>query len=323
VFKGLGALLYLLSLVVLWCEITIAVPYNLSPIGYSVMAVIPYGSLWAEIVMLVPLAYMSFCTYRSLALFKIPCVQSFSMHPDRQTHAYALLFNAAYVCRLQFTLGFNFLNTLQITNQDQRWIANDFHLPDCGFKKVVGEMDVFPVLGDSFFVFFPAITLFVAAFMIFNLHRTIFHFLKIEDILAFVPEVGSSEYNERLKEGALLVQRAESRRHRAPSSLVRSLKPENSRRTPSSNGSSTRPPRTLPGSGASLKPKSPLSRWRGGSSHQSNQSAGDGDDFLDWRPDLESSQPLEDAFAQHSIHDRGSGPRGRKYLGGRYSYQRV
>ena len=57
----------------------------------------------------VPLLYMSFCTYRSLLLIRLPFIRSFDMYSGRLTDAYALMKNAAYLCRLQFTLGVNFL----------------------------------------------------------------------------------------------------------------------------------------------------------------------------------------------------------------------
>ena len=42
-----------------------------------------------QLIMLVPLAYMSFCTYRSLVLFKLPCVRV-RVHTHTHTHTHSL-----------------------------------------------------------------------------------------------------------------------------------------------------------------------------------------------------------------------------------------
>jgi hypothetical protein len=91
-------------------------------------------------------------------------------HAGRQTGEYALLFNATYVCTLQFTIGFNYLMLLQLGE----WSATEFAVPDCAFKNVTGNMDVLPVLGSSFFIFFPAVMTIIVVVFAFRFHLRLF-----------------------------------------------------------------------------------------------------------------------------------------------------
>ena len=121
------------------------------------------------------------------------------MHSQgQQSGAYALLFNATYVCTLQFTIGFNFLTSLQLG----QWSATEFALPDCAFTNVSGNMDVVPVLGSSFFVFFPVVTGLMVVIFAFNLHM---RFLKACKLVT-APQPGEKgETNGLLSEGISLI----------------------------------------------------------------------------------------------------------------------
>lgn len=46
---------------------------------------------------------------RYLALFRVKLLEPISLTPNRLTTAYNLMFNASYLCRLQFVLAFNYL----------------------------------------------------------------------------------------------------------------------------------------------------------------------------------------------------------------------
>ncbi len=59
------------------------------------------------------------------------------MYSGRLTDAYALMRNAAYVCRLQFTLGVNFLSVLNIGPKWEWSLGSHTN----SFQLVVGRMD--------------------------------------------------------------------------------------------------------------------------------------------------------------------------------------
>jgi hypothetical protein len=90
----------------------------LSPFGrmISLVPVQESSQVITLVLAFIPLLYMSFCTYRSLLLIRLPFIRSFDMYSGRLTDAYALMKNAAYLCRLQFTLGVNFLRCVADRN---------------------------------------------------------------------------------------------------------------------------------------------------------------------------------------------------------------
>ena len=142
----------IMSILVLWCEFAIPLPWDLSLFGLmigsggaSVSQVVCAGvhtrelrqctgSHWlcAQLLCFVPFAYMSWCMY--LALFRVKLLNAISLTAGRLTNAYAcpwpcmlatahadltatwwlsfrytLMFNASYLCRLQFVLAYNYL----------------------------------------------------------------------------------------------------------------------------------------------------------------------------------------------------------------------
>jgi hypothetical protein len=80
-----------------------------SPIGATIIALSSSGAgiFPIQLVSFLFLAYMSLCTFWSL--FKMNLGWSYTLHGPHQSPASSLLFNANYMSRLQFPLGYNFL----------------------------------------------------------------------------------------------------------------------------------------------------------------------------------------------------------------------
>lgn len=100
-----------LSLVVLWSETTMAIPFNLSPFHYALRIFDEDGlesGILFKISALIPLLYMSACVYTSL--FKVSFFGPNCLRGSKQSPGVALVFNAQYLIRMQFPLGFNYLN---------------------------------------------------------------------------------------------------------------------------------------------------------------------------------------------------------------------
>ena len=173
-----------LALILAHCDLPVVMthmqlPWNLSPIGYLVLAALPHGSHLAEVgcrLTRTPpsFAFSSPClcvravgharAFGLHELLHLPqphptqntvckgdhvclrtthlhhgssvavccCVlQSYNMHAGRQTHAIALLFNAAYVCRLQVVVAhsLNNIHTRSLTQQHSHSLAHQSHHP--------------------------------------------------------------------------------------------------------------------------------------------------------------------------------------------------
>lgn len=103
-----------LSIFVLLSEVTLAVPLNLSPLSWTLHALDGYyrydnssARVLFQISALVPLLYMSICVYA--CLFQMSLLGPYCLRGNRQSTGVALVFNAQYLVRLQFPLGYNYL----------------------------------------------------------------------------------------------------------------------------------------------------------------------------------------------------------------------
>ena len=120
-YRSCGTASCALSVMVLWSEATLAVPFNLPPFAGLLGASAALGGvndnnddggggnrgILFQTAALVPLLYMSACVYGSL--FKLSVFGPFCLRGHRQSLGVALIFNAQYLVRLQFPLAYNYL----------------------------------------------------------------------------------------------------------------------------------------------------------------------------------------------------------------------
>ena len=110
-YRSLGFITACLSAIVLWSETTMAIPFNLSPFALTLRMFDEEGlesGLFFKISALIPLLYMSACVYTSF--FKISLFGPNCLRGSKQSPGVALIFNAQYLIRMQFPLGYNYLN---------------------------------------------------------------------------------------------------------------------------------------------------------------------------------------------------------------------
>ena len=115
VFRCIALITATLSVFVLLSEVTLGVPLNLSPFSWTLHALDRYhkehnnstSRFLFQVVALIPLLYMSLCVYTCLA--QISQLGPYCLRSNRQSTGVALVFNAQYLVRLQFSLGYNYL----------------------------------------------------------------------------------------------------------------------------------------------------------------------------------------------------------------------
>lgn len=103
----------LMSLLILWCEMLMSSQVD-SPIGL-LMTAYDYqqsSSVMVQAVSFVVLMYMSMCTY--WPLFRLNIGWAYQLQGPQQSSPFSLIFNAEYLSRLQFTIGYNFLMFLNV-----------------------------------------------------------------------------------------------------------------------------------------------------------------------------------------------------------------
>lgn len=96
------------SILIFYSELGMTIGVQ-SPIAAIIVALSSSGAgiFPIQLVSFLCLAYMSLCTYWSL--FKMNLGWSYTLHGPHQSPDSSLLFNANYLSRLQFPLGYNFL----------------------------------------------------------------------------------------------------------------------------------------------------------------------------------------------------------------------
>eukprot|EP01032_Pedospumella_encystans_P031836 gene31836-35933_t len=96
------------SVLILWSEMLMSSQLH-SPIGLMMTAYPGQtsNSVLVQGVSFVALMYMSMCTY--WPLFRLNIGWTYQLQGPQQSSPFSLIFNAEYLSRLQFTIGYNFL----------------------------------------------------------------------------------------------------------------------------------------------------------------------------------------------------------------------
>eukprot|EP00741_Cyanophora_paradoxa_P008666 tig00001366_g8389.t1 len=150
--RGVACLFMLMSVIVVWSEVTMFTTRSLSPFGL----LLSQGESFMAVQMIaaLPLAYMVACAY--FTLYKIRLFSLYQLHPNRQTDAYSLLFNAGYVARISSALCYNYINMLNLSDD----------LPLTGFERIMGPaLRFFGSFSEAFNFYFP---MFIGVFFVLN-----------------------------------------------------------------------------------------------------------------------------------------------------------
>lgn len=214
-FRVAGVASAVLSVMVLWSEATLAAAINLSPFALILRAFDGHRGFLFQLAAMIPLLYMSLCVYGSL--FKFSLFGRYRLRGSKQSQGVALIFNAQYLVRLQFPLGYNYLfmyvcvvhvdvllaNGLSHTCLLLRYCNNrikyDTSATNCAFSHVMSNMSTVPFLGTSFSVYAPLLILALCAFTMCNGYARLLAVLGVEHedaILLADHETLDSKVNE-------------------------------------------------------------------------------------------------------------------------------
>ncbi|MES1911995.1 MAG: hypothetical protein MHM6MM_004344 [Cercozoa sp. M6MM] len=193
----IGAVLCaLMSLIVLWCEATLAAPV-LSPLRAFFKALGTDATLWFTTL---PLGYVMLCALYSLRRLRI--AELYYMHAHKGTDANSLLLNAGYTLRVVFPLGFNFL-LMMLDDVD----ASD----RSAFVNVVGKYRTIPLLGQLD-IWLPLVTLLFCAATFFNVFGRLLRALKVTQFVYSNNDEDARRSSDRLvADGKLVVRRLRAR----------------------------------------------------------------------------------------------------------------
>lgn len=185
-----------LSVMVLWSEATLAIPFNLSPFALFLGAADKGETrgIWYQIVAMAPLLYMSACMFSSL--FKLSIFGPYCLRGSKQSPGVALVFNAQYLVRLQFPLIYNYLLMLKY----------DTSSTTCAFSKVMSHMETVPFFGTSFNIYAPLLILAFCGFTLINGYARLLGMLGFEhEDMVYLSDQDTLDSKEN--EGITLIRR--------------------------------------------------------------------------------------------------------------------
>jgi len=193
-FKIASVLTAAMSFMLIWAEATMGLPWDMSPFGALLTWIGPTDSVSVFVAVLVPLTYLVVCQTRGL--FELRLFGWYRLAGHQHSEAGPLLFNAAYLIRLQFSLSYNFLLMIRgpISDSGQ----------NTAYGMLFKGMEVVPVLGTTFNVYSPIIMLIPAVFTAFRCYSRFLHKLGLSHEDA--DEWGGEE---ELEEGRILIKRAQ------------------------------------------------------------------------------------------------------------------
>jgi hypothetical protein len=189
-------LLSILSGVVLWSELFMGLPVNLSPFGSMMKGI--HASRSIEILALLPLVYMSFCVYSSL--FKVRLFGRQGLK-KKQSDGPSLCFSASYLVRMQFPLCYNYLLML-------RYDASK----STAFMGLMQSIDTIPIAGTTFSTYAPLICVLLCVATFFNFYGRFLASLGIDTDDAILYGGAAEDKEERIREGKVLLRRSLQKR---------------------------------------------------------------------------------------------------------------
>jgi len=150
----------ILSLITVWSELTFFSKNPTLSVWALLVNIQGLGNFGLQIFIIFILSYIAYCAYSTLLSFQI--LRYFRLVTGGYTDANSLMFSAAYLCRLVFSMSWNFLFLVH-------YGQNEIHT---AFVEVMGLMNVVPVFGNYYFnAFFPASVLLICILVAFNIHK--------------------------------------------------------------------------------------------------------------------------------------------------------
>ena len=198
------------SLAIIWGEVTIMLVDAGSPVLsiYGWVVQVTSGGVDTMIATFLPLFYMAYCMF--FTMFDIKFLKHYKL-TKRSTDASGLLFNAYYLCRLQFSLGYNFLLVLDYatvqSNNAEKPNPNGRMLHKA-FQSVIGNMSSI----TWFNRYSPVVLISLSLATAFNWHAKVLSWIGVDVFVE--PQEGNAEHTDRIEEGKRLLRRERDKRER-------------------------------------------------------------------------------------------------------------
>ncbi|GFY47485.1 g-protein coupled receptor-associated protein LMBRD2 [Trichonephila inaurata madagascariensis] len=212
VYRTLCVVLSVFSAIVVWSELTFFTQKpTLSLFALFISSAREnYNYIAIEVISTATIAYLCVCAYYTV--FRIRILNYYYLAPHHQTNEYSLIFCGMLLCRLTPPLCLNFLGLIHLDSH----VTKNSNIEETSYTKIMGHMDVIPIISDGFNIYFPILIFFVCLATYFNICSRILHFIGFEQF------IGDDEMtSDLIEEGRELVKREKNRRQRLENKELR------------------------------------------------------------------------------------------------------
>ncbi|GIX73917.1 g-protein coupled receptor-associated protein LMBRD2 [Caerostris extrusa] len=173
VCRTMCVVLSIVSAIVVWSELTFFTQKpTLSLFAlFITSAKENYNYMAIEIISTLTIAYLCVCAYYTV--FRIRILNYYYLAPHHQTNEYS------YFCRLTPPLCLNFLGLIHLDSH----VTKNSNIEETSYTKIMGHMDVIPIISDGFNIYFPILIFFVCIATYFNICSRILHFIGFEQFI--------------------------------------------------------------------------------------------------------------------------------------------
>lgn len=196
VFRTLGCCCGFLSVTIVLGQLTMfSNGWSLSLLSLFFRS--DHGFGFTQFLCMVPLGYMVCTAYWSV--FRLKISGWYGLYPDHNTDPGSLLWCASILARLAAPLCYHFLLLVQVDGT--------------AFQKMMGQMNVVPVLGKDFNQIFPCIVGFLCICNLLNVYSRLVQLCGLDALeFEWAPTDTTGEAGDLLTEGRRLVERERRRR---------------------------------------------------------------------------------------------------------------
>lgn len=177
------------------CTLFVKAPIGLFPLLFKTN----HGSVGTLILCFFPLAYILSSIY--IALFKLKLKGRYGLYSNNQTDPPNLVWSAFIMCRLAPSITYNFLLFIKVE--------------DTQFSKVMKVIDLVPVFGEGFTMFFPMILILFCLLNLTNFYARLMEKLGMNQF-AYADKLDDS----KLKEGRALLLKSRGDREKGSQGTI-------------------------------------------------------------------------------------------------------
>lgn len=179
-FKALAAFLALMSVLIVWSEVTFFSPRPVLSVAaiFVHLAAESFSYDYIEVSSIITIAYLCICAYYTV--FRIKIYRYYHLDAHHNSDENSLLFSAILFCRLTPPMCLNFLGLIHLDNHVTRAAMT----VETAYTTFMGHMDVVPFIAKGFNVYFPIGVLVFCLATYFRLATRCLHFIGVEQFIA-------------------------------------------------------------------------------------------------------------------------------------------